>query len=95
MPSSAIDPARGASVVRKPAPTARLESGLSFGTRYDIIRPLGVGGMGAVYQAWDSELSLSVALKVIRPDLTSDETANVDAERRFKRELLLARQVTH
>jgi serine/threonine protein kinase/predicted Zn-dependent protease len=63
--------------------------------RYVIIRLLGLGGMGAVYQAWDEELEVPVALKVIRTEVTSDATAAQDFERRFKRELLLARQVTH
>ena len=51
--------------------------------------------MGAVYQAWDQELSVAVALKVIRPEATADPAAAQEMERRFKRELLLARQVTH
>jgi tetratricopeptide (TPR) repeat protein len=51
--------------------------------------------MGAVYQAWDEELEVPVAVKVIRPDATADSTAAQEFERRFKRELLLARQVTH
>src|SRR5262249_19072833 len=52
-----------------------LTSGQSFGRRYHIIRALGVGGMGAVYQAWDAELSVAVAIKVIRPDVMADPTA--------------------
>src|SRR6185436_12559527 len=67
----------------------------AFGSRYHIIRPVGVGGMGAVYQAWDAELGVAVALKVIRPDVMADPVAAAEVERRFKRELLLARQVTH
>ena len=72
-----------------------LETGQSFGPRYHIIRVLGVGGMGAVYQAWDAELGVAVAVKVIRPEIAADPIAAQEIERRFKRELLLARQVTH
>src|SRR5262249_46040201 len=72
-----------------------LEAGQTFGTRYHIIRALGVGGMGAVYQAWDAELGVAVAIKVIRPEVMADPAAAADVERRFKRELILARQVTH
>ena len=50
--------------------------------------------MGSVYQAWDQELEVAVAVKVIRPDVTADPAVAADLERRFKRELLLARQVT-
>ena len=66
-----------------------------FRRRYHIIRLLGIGGMGAVYQAWDQELEVAVAMKVIRPEVTADPATAQDLERRFKRELLLARQVTH
>ena len=72
-----------------------LEPGQAFGSRYHIIRALGVGGMGAVYQAWDAELGVAIAMKVIRPEVMADPGAAAEIERRFKRELLLARQVTH
>jgi eukaryotic-like serine/threonine-protein kinase len=75
--------------------TGPLAEGQHFGTRYYIIRVLGVGGMGAVYQAWDAELGMAVALKVIRPEATADRAAAREMELRFKRELVLARQVTH
>src|SRR2546422_320100 len=68
-----------------------LKVGSAFGPRYQIIRLLGSGGMGQVYLAWDQELAESVALKVIRPEYAS----NADADARFKRELSVARQVTH
>src|SRR5688572_1628696 len=69
--------------------------GESFGSRYHIIRLLGAGGMGAVYQAWDAELNVAVAIKVIRPSIMANRDTAAEVERRFKRELLLARQVTH
>jgi len=71
-----------------------LKVGQSFGPRYHIIKLLGAGGMGAVYQAWDAELGVAVALKVIRTDRRRG-SASPEAEKRFKNELLLARQVTH
>jgi serine/threonine protein kinase len=72
-----------------------LRVGDAFGPRYHILRILGSGGMGTVYQAWDNELGIALALKVIRPEVLHDRTVADDVERRFKRELLLARQVTH
>jgi eukaryotic-like serine/threonine-protein kinase len=72
-----------------------LEPGTAFSGRYHIIRLLGTGGMGAVYQAWDDELGEAVAIKVIRPEVTDDPAVARDIERRFKRELVTARQVTH
>ncbi|MBW8896457.1 MAG: serine/threonine protein kinase, partial [Acidobacteria bacterium] len=72
-----------------------MASGQSFGSRYHIIRALGAGGMGVVYQAWDAELGVAVALKVIRPEVLLDPGSAGEVERRFKRELVLARQVTH
>ena len=51
--------------------------------------------MGAVYQAWDDELGVMVALKVIRPEAMDDPARAHDLERRFKRELLLARKISH
>lgn len=72
-----------------------LHAGQAFGNRYHIIKLLGIGGMGAVYQAWDDELGVAVAIKTIRPGAGTDPTTAHDAERRFKRELVLARQITH
>jgi eukaryotic-like serine/threonine-protein kinase len=75
--------------------TGPLAVGQAFGTRYLVIKLLGIGGMGAVYHVWDAELGQAVALKLIRPETTSDPAAAREMERRFKQELVLARQVTH
>ena len=73
------------------APPRQLAPGTVLGLRYEIIRMLGQGGMGAVYHAHDRELEREVALKVIR----SDMAANPEILKRFKQELILARQITH
>ncbi len=70
---------------------ADLAPGHLLAQRYEVLRLLGEGGMGAVYKARDVELGRVVALKVIRPDLARNR-AILD---RFKQELILATQVTH
>lgn len=59
--------------------------------RYQIRKVLGQGGMGAVYQALDTELGRPVAIKLIRPELSDRAEFAV----RFKNEIILARQITH
>src|SRR3954471_14603144 len=72
-----------------------LQSGQKFTPRYTIIKLLGSGGMGEVYQAWDDVLGAAVALKIIRPQLALDAFESEQLHERFRRELRLARQVTH
>ena len=72
-----------------------LQPGHQFGRRYTIIKLLGSGGMAAVYQAWDETLSTAVALKLIKVDAGTPTAELRQLEDRFKRELKLARQVTH
>ena len=62
-----------------------------LGQRYDILGEAGRGAMGQDYKARDRETGEIVALKLLKPEIASDQ-AMVD---RFKRELLFARKITH
>jgi tetratricopeptide (TPR) repeat protein/predicted Ser/Thr protein kinase len=73
------------------ASKGQLEPGTILAERFEVLQLLGQGGMGAVYKARDIELERLVALKLIRPDLAS----HPEILRRFKQELILAREVTH
>ncbi len=59
--------------------------------RFRIVRMVGRGGMGEVFEAFDEVLKQRVALKTIRPEIVHEPRM----EERFRREILLARQVTH
>jgi len=47
--------------------------------RYEILRAIGVGGMGVVYEAHDSTLDRRVALKLLRPDLIESDSLLAEA----------------
>ncbi len=66
-------------------------SGEVIAGRFRILRFLGQGGMGQVFEAEDTELDDRVAVKAIRPGIASD----AGVVERFKREVQLARQITH
>ena len=67
---------------------------LAAGSRlgpYEIVSQLGHGGMGVVYQATDPRLRRTVAIKLLPPDLTKDETA----KQRFLQEAIAASALDH
>src|SRR5258705_10577100 len=67
---------------------------LSAGTKlgpYEILGPIGAGGMGEVYRARDAKVDREVAVKV----LPSQLTANADALARFEREAKAVAALSH
>jgi tetratricopeptide (TPR) repeat protein/predicted Ser/Thr protein kinase len=85
---------------RAPAPSGKkpgtfassiVAEGTNLGPRYEIVRLLGKGGMGAVYLAFDRELSRLVAVKLVALHLAGEDWV-ID---RFKREIHLSSLVTH
>jgi serine/threonine-protein kinase len=59
--------------------------------RFDIIRALGSGGMGDIFEARDTDLQRSVAIKVLASKHVEDETM----KQRFLREARMASQLNH
>lgn len=72
-------------------PKEELTSGSTFAGRYQIIEELGRGGMGKVYKAEDTEVKEKIALKLIKPEISSDKKTI----ERFQNELKLARKISH
>ena len=58
---------------------------------YEIVSQLGSGGMGVVYEATDPRLKRTVAIKLLPPDLTKDDTA----KQRFLQEAQAASALDH
>jgi len=67
-----------------------LASGSRLGP-YQVIAPLGAGGMGEVYKARDTRLGREVALKILPPHLVGDP----DRRQRFLREARAASLLNH
>jgi serine/threonine protein kinase/tetratricopeptide (TPR) repeat protein len=59
--------------------------------KYEIVKPLGHGGMGAVYQAFDAVLERHVALKVMLPQMAGD----AEQKQRFEREARAVARLSH
>src|SRR5262249_46959275 len=67
---------------------------ISAGSRlgpYEVVSPLGAGGMGEVYRARDTRLGREVAIKVLPPSLSAD----ADRLRRFEQEARAAGVLNH
>lgn len=69
---------------------SRLDAGQRLGP-YEIAASIGVGGMGEVYQANDTRLDRTVAIKVLRPHLLQ----SADSRQRFDREARAISKLNH
>ena len=67
-----------------------LTSGTKLGP-YEVVSPLGAGGMGEVYRAIDTRLDRTVAIKILPAHLSS----NPEAKQRFEREARAISSLNH
>jgi len=70
---------------------ADMKVGSTFADRYHILEKLGKGGMGGVYKARDINIDENMALKILNPEIASDEKTL----QRFRNELRLTRKISH
>ena len=78
---------RDGSILR---PSLTLAPGTRLGA-YEVLAPLGIGGMGEVYLARDPKLGREVAIKVLPSEVSSSE----DRRARFEREARAASALNH
>ncbi len=70
---------------------ANLQAGYVLGDRFEIRKQIGIGGMGAVYQAYDRNRKDDIAIKVMLPELTFNEVA----KQRFINEAMISIKLAH
>jgi eukaryotic-like serine/threonine-protein kinase len=73
------------------APSGLFQPSMIIAGRFTVNRFIARGGMGEVYEAWDSELKERVAIKTVRPELAN----NPEILERFRREVKQARAISH
>jgi hypothetical protein len=72
-----------------------LTPGQILQNRYRIISLLGQGGMGAVYRAWDTRLSVPVAIKEMVPQPGLDSQTLAQLRQQFQREAMVLARLIH
>ena len=72
-------------------PIKELTTGSTFAGRYQIVEELGKGGMGRVYKVLDQETNEKIAIKLIKPEISTDKKTI----ERFRNELTTARKIGH
>jgi eukaryotic-like serine/threonine-protein kinase len=91
-PPAGADAATAETRSVRAATASTLTRGAVFAGRYEVLEPVGRGGMGVVFRARDRQLDEVVALKVLREDALEEDDTLLG---RFKQELKLARRITH
>jgi serine/threonine protein kinase/tetratricopeptide (TPR) repeat protein len=86
-----LDVVADAGPQRKSDDLPQLGTGEQLAARFRLLRFIARGGMGAVYEADDELLRTHVALKVLQGRIAAD----AEVMERFRREVLLARRVSH
>ena len=90
--STPLEPALEISVTKTlETPGKGITTGTTFASRYEVVKELGKGGMGRVYMALDKEIDEEVALKLLKPEIASDNSTL----ERFRNELKFARKISH
>jgi serine/threonine protein kinase/tetratricopeptide (TPR) repeat protein len=90
LPPSA-GPFPGATETLRTPLVRELARGHTFAGRFEVIEELGHGGMGHVYKVYDTKTKEKIALKLLKPEVSSDEAAI----ERFGNELRFARRISH
>jgi serine/threonine-protein kinase len=79
----------------KPAPGAQLEPGTLLNDRYCIVKRIGGGGMGSVYQARDKRLADRLCAVKEMIEMFADESQRAKAVEDFTREAQLLASLEH
>ena len=68
----------------------RPSEGMVINRRYNLLRKIGQGGMGVVFEAFDKDLAQAIAIKFLSAQLADEEMVA-----RFKQEVTLSRKFNH
>ena len=79
--------------VRRAANTGTMTPAKRIG-KYPVIREIGKGAMGTVYEGFDPDTGAKVAIKILRAEHLADSRAD-SARARFEREALATRRLRH
>lgn len=98
-PAAGVSAARLAMKIKKPSirlvpkgsqPPPKKDEPFSS-KRYELRRVINEGGMGTIYQAWDTMLGMDVALKMLRPEIAKD----AESVAQLKSEAAVAMKLSH